>query len=146
MEKIDIRSEIRGDKEDGSWVFHIQVNDQSLIGKEFRFCLVRTVNVLVSRGIDESDTLYETKFPLTSNMHTVEISAKQYPCYSYQGESISISVSAQCEVGDAIIFDSKIDHEIDLPIEHKTKIQSAALDLVGLADSSAKYCRPCDCL
>lgn len=135
MDKVDIRLEdSRG--ESASLRFHIQVNDESLLGHQAELRLELKAQVKDSRAVNDSRTLHSQPLSLSARQLQVEVPrAALRECYSYCGNKLDLCFVTRLVIDDGVLFDTRIEDEHELGLGDQPRIAKDDPKLMDPADA-----------
>ncbi len=111
-------------------VFHLEAHDRDVCEHDCTFRLKRHVDVHDSRAVNNTEVIFE--HPVTwSGMHAeIPVSLGDYEVYSYKGAQIDVRIQMELHVNDALIFDTKIEGEYDLPLTNRPRVSGNAEHII----------------
>lgn len=113
----------------------VEVNDSFYYWKKATLKLVSKVDVIDSRPINWSKTIYSKKFTIDSFIDDIfNIDLKKYKNYTYKWKKININLVVELIVDDAIIFDTKLTEKIQKEIWNKPKVSTSAKFMISPMD------------
>ena len=98
----------------------------SAIGHDATFTLRTRVKVKRASGVDGDAVINEHKLKLQSTTVRLPVEDHAGTLYRYAGKQIDIQIAAKLEIDDGIVFDSRLETELDVPLRKLAAAEASA--------------------
>ncbi len=130
-EKAKIITEVKENK----LFCKFEIIDNSIIWKKAEVELCIKCLVDDSRAIDDDKNIFIKEFTIESYSNEFEVDLKKYWYYTYYWSNISIELSVEVKIDDAIFFDTIITEKIENEIGSKPKVLNNAREIIDPKDN-----------